>query len=609
MGYLNEVATWSASVPYFEADAILTGGPNCPDNIPIQALANRTAFLKKQIDDAVSGALTVMYANRLKTARTITMSGDGTWSVSFDGNGNVTSAMTLASTGVVAGTYPVVTVDAKGRATAGRALQSADLPASPALTGTPTAPTAAAGTSTTQIASTAFVQAAVAALIASSPAALDTLNELAAALGDDPNFATTMTNALAAKAPLASPALTGNPTAPTAAAGTNTTQLANAAFVRAEIGSLTGLSLDPNYRGVGATPAGGDTVTDFNTIVTPGFFAKLLGSTNANKPSGGSGFWYVEVIAYGSTGSVTQIAYPYQTNNASIQMRSRYSGTWTPWVEVYHSGNFDPAAKANLGSPAFTGTPTAPTAAAGNNTTQLATTAFVQAAVAALIASSPAALDTLNELAAALGDDPNFATTMTNALAAKLNSSAYTAADVLAKIRTVDGAASGLDADLLDGQEGAYYLSWGNLTGKPTTLAGYSITVASTAEAAAGADTTKPVTSKGIRDALNATGTAPIYAARAWVNFNGTGTVAIRGSGNVSSITDNGTGDYTVNFTTAMPDANFAVSPGGNGSVDPITGVNCLSSGAKTTTSVRISTTNSTTGRTDFTNVELAVFC
>lgn len=49
------------------------------------------------------------------------------------------------------------------------------------------------------------------------------------------------------------------------------------------------------------------------------------------------------------------------------------------------------------------------------------------------------------------------------------------------------------------------------------------------------------------------------YTARAWVNFNGTGTVAIRAAGNVSSITDNGTGDYTVNFTNAMPDANYAV--------------------------------------------------
>ena len=53
-------------------------------------------------------------------------------------------------------------------------------------------------------------------------------------------------------------------------------------------------------------------------------------------------------------------------------------------------------------------------------------------------------------------------------------------------------------------------------------------------------------------------GSAPIYGARAWVNFNGTGTVAIRASGNVSSITDNGTGDYTVNFTTAMADVNYS---------------------------------------------------
>ncbi|QLR46315.1 phage tail protein [Citrobacter sp. RHBSTW-00986] len=75
-------------------------------------------------------------------------------------------------------------------------------------------------------------------------------------------------------------------------------------------------------------------------------------------------------------------------------------------------------------SPTFIGTPKAPTAAAGNNSMQLANTAFVQAAIAALVASSPAALDTLNELAAALGNDPNFATTMTNALAGKMDKAA-----------------------------------------------------------------------------------------------------------------------------------------------------------------------------------------
>ncbi|WP_454691118.1 hypothetical protein [Achromobacter aloeverae] len=78
---------------------------------------------------------------------------------------------------------------------------------------------------------------------------------------------------------------------------------------------------------------------------------------------------------------------------------------------------------APLNSPELTGTPTAPTADPGTNTTQLATCAFVAAALAALVASAPAALDTLNELAAALGNDPNFATTVLNGLAAKANTS------------------------------------------------------------------------------------------------------------------------------------------------------------------------------------------
>jgi hypothetical protein len=61
-------------------------------------------------------------------------------------------------------------------------------------------------------------------------------------------------------------------------------------------------------------------------------------------------------------------------------------------------------------------------------------------------------------------------------------------------------------------------------------------------------------------------GTAPLYMCRAWVNFNGTGTVAIRASGNVSSITDGGVGTYTVNFTTAMPDVNYCFVSGRCGS-------------------------------------------
>jgi len=97
-----------------------------------------------------------------------------------------------------------------------------------------------------------------------------------------------------------------------------------------------------------------------------------------------------------------------------------------------------------------------------------------------------------------------------------------------------------------------------------------------------------------ITTALNASGSAPIYACRAWVNFNGTGTVAIRASGNVSSITDNGTGNYTVNFTTAMPDANYAVTGSHDMSGTASSPVFMYSDA--TSSSVNVYLKNSTTG-------------
>lgn len=93
-------------------------------------------------------------------------------------------------------------------------------------------PTITIAVDTNSIATQSYVNTAVSNLIDSAPGLLDTLNEIAAAIGDDANFATTITNALALKAPLASPDLTGTPTAPTATAGTNTTQIATTAFVK-----------------------------------------------------------------------------------------------------------------------------------------------------------------------------------------------------------------------------------------------------------------------------------------------------------------------------------------------------------------------------------------
>jgi hypothetical protein len=116
------------------------------------------------------------------------------------------------------------------------------------------------------------------------------------------------------------------------------------------------------------------------------------------------------------------------------------------------------------------------------------------------------------------------------------------------------------------------------------------------------------VDSARLADALSTVvGSAPSYAARAWVNFNGTGTVAIRASGNVSSITDNGAGDYTVNFTTAMQDTNYAVVPlATNASLT--TGGNAFGIPTINTGSFRIATGNSAGTRSDFPLVMISVF-
>jgi len=186
-----------------------------------------------------------------------TLNADSAWQLVTDapislGVTGLAYEMAFGRTGVVAGTYRSVVVDAYGRVTAAtspttvagygltdvytkiqldQALMLKASLASPALTGTPTAPTPVAGNNSNQLANTAFVQTAIASLIASAPGALDTLNELAAALGNDPNFATSMTNALALKAPLASPTFNGLPTAPTRPRFSADTTLATTDFV------------------------------------------------------------------------------------------------------------------------------------------------------------------------------------------------------------------------------------------------------------------------------------------------------------------------------------------------------------------------------------------
>ncbi|KDZ01091.1 phage tail fiber repeat family protein, partial [Escherichia coli 2-474-04_S4_C2] len=292
---------------------------------------------------------------------------------------------------------------------------------SPSLTGTPTAPTAAQGTNSTQIANTAFVKAAITALINGAPGTLDTLKEIAAAINNDPNFSTTINNALALKAPLASPALTGIPTAPTAAQGTNNTQIANTAFVKAAITAL-----------INGAPGTLDTLKEIAAAINndPNFSTTINNALALKAPLASPALTGIPTAPTAAQGTNnTQIANTAFVKAAITALINGAPGTLDTLKEIAAAINNDPnysttinnalALKAPLASPALTGVPTAPTAAQGTNNTQIATTAYVRAAISALVGSSPEALDTLNELAAALGNDPNFATTMTNALAGK----------------------------------------------------------------------------------------------------------------------------------------------------------------------------------------------
>ncbi|WP_247189575.1 phage tail protein [Escherichia coli] len=146
---------------------------------------------------------------------------------------------------------------------------------SPTFTGTPKAPTPAAGNNTTQLATTAFVQAALKALINGAPTTLDTLKEIAAAINNDPKFSTTINNALALKAPLSSPALTGTPTAPTAAQSVNNTQIATTAFVKSAIAAM-----------VGSAPAALDTLNELAAALgnDPNFATTITNALAGKQP-------------------------------------------------------------------------------------------------------------------------------------------------------------------------------------------------------------------------------------------------------------------------------------------------------------------------------------
>ena len=276
---------------------------------------------------------------------------------------------------------------------------------------------------TSTFATTSYVDTQVANLVDSAPASLDTLNELAAALNDDDNFATTVNDSIALKAPLASPALTGTPTAPTAATSTNTTQLATTAFVQSEISGLGNANL--------------------NSF-----------SVTSNSASGGGS------LAYNNANGVFTYTPPALFDGAFASLTSKPTT-----IAGYGITDAVPFA-----SPTFTGTPAAPTASSGTNTTQIATTEFVQAAVTG--GSGIALTDLSTSTLAASGGGALAYSNVTGVFT-------YTPPD-LSSFTTFDGAFSSLTGKpttisgygITDAFDGAF----SSLTGKPTTISGYGIT-------------------------------------------------------------------------------------------------------------------------------------
>lgn len=285
--------------------------------------------------------------------------------------------------------------------------------ASPTFTGVPAAPTPTPGTNTTQLATTAYVQTAITGISIGvstfngrSGAVSLLANDITAAGGAilaSPAFTGTPTapnpppgdsstrlattayvQSLAGFAPIASPDFTGVPTAPTAAFGTNTTQLATTAFVEAAItGSTSGVSTFNGRTGAVTLQANDLTAAGGALLASPA----LTGTPSAPTAAGGTNSTQLATTAYVQTAIAAR--------GGVLSFNGRAGAVTLTTADITGAGG------APLASPAFTGTPVAPTAGTGTNTTQLATTAFVLAQIAASGPAASTAAPLMNGVASA----------------------------------------------------------------------------------------------------------------------------------------------------------------------------------------------------------------
>ena len=334
------------------------------------------------------------------------------------------------------------------------------------------------------------------------------------------------------------------------------------------------------------------------------------------------------------------------TGDAGLNVKLQYTTTGSTWNWIGYAPNDSDSRYLKLtggtltGSVALSSGGTSTTAAVDNNSTNIATTAYVvgQAAGTAPVMAGTAAVGTSlryarqdhrhpTDTTRAPLASPTFTGTVTIPGGASISGFATLASPTFTGTVTIPGGAS---------ISGFATLASPTFTGTPavpTATAGTNTTqIASTAfvtTAISGISSYAPLASP----AFTGTPTAPTAAAgtnttqiattafalalasaKAWVNFNGTGVVAVRASFNVSSITDNGTGDYTVNFTTALVDANYAVAgaaqrfPGSGGNASNLAVIVINSVGNISSSSIRISTLTAEGSLIDFTTNCVSIF-
>lgn len=393
------------------ASPALTGNPTAPT--PSAGDSDTSIATTAFVTHAVTTANTAAFANLATTNSTLTALGTNV------SNNYALKASPTFTGAPIAPTMPLTTANTTIATTAflnnfflaNISGNYAPL-VSPTLTGTPIAPTATTGTNTTQLATTAFVQTQLAATIPvwtvvgrtgnitlavgditgaapidnpvftgipQAPTAAQTVNNSQVATTFFVNLAvnnlsTAITNTLnSTYAPLASPALTGNPTAPTRTAGDNDTSIATTEFVTTAVATANTVA----FANLGLTNS---TLNTLSTNVINNY-APLASPALTGVPTAPT------AATNTNTTQIATTAFVRAQLTASIPVTSVAGKTGTVTLAV---GDISGAAP--LASPALTGTPTAPTASSNSNSTQLATTAFVQTAVTGLATSSGVAL-------------------------------------------------------------------------------------------------------------------------------------------------------------------------------------------------------------------------